>query len=93
MERTNKFPGFDFTTRIIDMKINLYARYTHVEIDFLVCHKCGRDCLSNNPINKWWLIRRDGEFNVVRCSRTHNKSVVVFKISRNSKNKKKFEMD
>jgi len=41
---------------------------TPVEIDFLVCHKCGRAILSNNPINKWWLIRRDSEFNVVRCS-------------------------
>lgn len=27
-KRTEKFPHFDFTTRIIDMKINLYARYT-----------------------------------------------------------------
>lgn len=27
-KRTNKFPNFEFTTRIIDLKINLYARYT-----------------------------------------------------------------
>ena len=27
-KKQNKFPHFEFTTRIIDMKINLYARYT-----------------------------------------------------------------
>ena len=35
--------------------------------DFLVCHKCGKAILSVNPQRKYWLIRKDGEFNVVRC--------------------------
>lgn len=26
-KKNNKFPGFEFTTRIIDMKIHLYAKY------------------------------------------------------------------
>jgi hypothetical protein len=36
--------------------------------DFLICHKCGKAILSVNPIRKYWLIRQDSEFNVVRCS-------------------------
>lgn len=36
--------------------------------DFLICHKCGKAILSVNPIRKYWLIRKDSEYNVVRCS-------------------------
>ena len=38
---------FDFTTRIIDMKINLYAGTPTNQVpDFLVCHKCGKAILA-----------------------------------------------
>ena len=35
--------------------------------EFLVCHKCGKAILSVNPQRKYWLIRKDTEYNVVRC--------------------------
>lgn len=37
------------------------------KVDFLVCHKCGKAILTVNKLRKYWLVRKDDNYNVVRC--------------------------
>ena len=40
---------------------------TPSRIEFIVCQKCGVAILSNNQSKKYWLVKQNSIYNVVRC--------------------------